>query len=83
MMNTENDNTLERLKRKAEKGRAILDKGNTRSQVSGSEFRALLEDINKAAAGAPRQNAICEALLLMYEAGAYTGARITKNTTNA
>lgn len=68
--------TLNRLKKKAEKGSRILEnKHGSRAGVYVSEVQALL---NEVFSSPDRNNSYIEALYIMYEAGANAGYQIAK-----
>lgn len=77
MMNKKELNTAATtLERKAAAGAALLEKG-TRQAVKVSEVNALLMGIEQAE---NRQEALIEALMMMYHAGANAGATIERRT---
>ena len=77
MMNKEEMNkATETLNRKAAAGAAILGKG-TREAVKLSEFTALMLEVEQAK---NKQEALINALITMYHAGAAAGAAIERRT---
>ena len=77
MMNKEEMNkATEKLNKKAAAGAAILGKG-TREAVRLSEFTALMLEVEQAK---NKQEALINALITMYHAGAAAGASIERRT---